>query len=227
MTVVPPNGGEVIGDSPDRRVEILCDDDAMNVTVSRFGPGPEGAACTCTTATATFYVLDGELTVRLGLEDEQRTVPEGSLARVPPDVVHGFRNASGNVMRYLTIHAPGCVFATYMRGLRDGVNVSYDPPADGGRPITLAEVSGDDELIESEALRVTRAREISETGGPVAYFALEGDLEIGWQPAAVARPCTRANTGCGLDCRVVMSSVQSASNSRIAGRSAWTMSPKS
>ena len=44
---------------------------------------------------------------------------------------------------------------------------------------------------------------------------------------AVAKPCTRARTGCGMDCSVVMSSVQSASSSRTAGRSASTTSRKS
>ena len=106
--VIPPGGGEVIGDSPDRRVEILSDHDALNATLSRFGPGREGADLHVHRHHSDlFYVLEGELTVRLGVEDRAGVVPAGSVARVPPDVVHGFRNASDADLRYLNFHAPG------------------------------------------------------------------------------------------------------------------------
>src|SRR4029079_3090113 len=39
ISVIPPRGGEVIGDAPERRVEILADHDTLNATWSRFGPG--------------------------------------------------------------------------------------------------------------------------------------------------------------------------------------------
>jgi hypothetical protein len=42
-TVIAPRAGEVVGDAPDRRVEILADHDALHATWSRFGPGREGA----------------------------------------------------------------------------------------------------------------------------------------------------------------------------------------
>ena len=63
-------------------------------------------------------------------------VPQGALARVPPLVVHGFRNGSDKEMRYLNFHAPGVGFADYMRGLRDGRPVDLRPgaAARGGRP---------------------------------------------------------------------------------------------
>ncbi len=38
-------------------------------------------------------------------------MPAGTLARVPPDVVHGFRNGSDAELRYLNLHAPGQGFA--------------------------------------------------------------------------------------------------------------------
>ena len=85
-----------------------------------------------------FYVLEGELTVRLGAEDRQVAVSAGSLAWVPPEVVHGFRNASDADMRYLNFHAPGCRFADYMRSLRDGEPLVLRPqdlpPTAGARP---------------------------------------------------------------------------------------------
>src|SRR3954447_5392703 len=107
-TVIPPGGGEVIGDSAERRVEILCDDDALHATVSRFAAGREGADLHIHRRhTDVFYVLEGELTVRLGVEDEPLGVPAGTLALVLPLVVHGFRNASDADVRYLNLHAPG------------------------------------------------------------------------------------------------------------------------
>jgi quercetin dioxygenase-like cupin family protein len=192
VTVIAPGAGEIIGDDPGRRVELLCDRGPLNATLSRFGPGMEGADLHVHREhTDFFYVLEGQLTVRLGTGDRQVPVPTGSLAWVPPGIVHGFRNAGDGVMRYLNFHAPGCGFATYMRGLRDGVKVRYDqhdPPPDGGLPIDGAVVSagtpaaeGVVALGETPALRVTRER--GATGarcaeGITAYYALEGDLRL-------------------------------------------------
>ena len=149
-TVIRPGGGEVVGDTPDRRVEILSDDDMLHATWSRFGPGREGADLHVHRRhTDLFYVLEGELTVRLGLEDDAVVAPAGTLARVPPLVVHGFRNGSGEELRYLNFHAPGVGFADYMRALRDGRTLTYDqepPPPDGGRPATEAAV-GENEFV--------------------------------------------------------------------------------
>jgi hypothetical protein len=39
-----PGEGEVVGDVPDRRVEILCDRDELVVTWTRFGPRRDGAS---------------------------------------------------------------------------------------------------------------------------------------------------------------------------------------
>ena len=185
--VIPPREGEVIGDSPQRRVEILCDRDALHATWSRFGPGREGADPHIHRRhTDVFYVLEGELTVRLGLEDDLVVVPQGALARVPPLVVHGFRNGSDKEMRYLNFHAPGVGFADYMRGIRDGRPVTYDqepPPAEGVRPASDA-VVGEPGLgvhVDIEALRVEEVR-----GAPAeplsageSLYVLEGELTLG------------------------------------------------
>ena len=48
-----PGEGEVIGDSDDRRVEILCDRDVLCATWTRFGPGRGGAIPTFTGTTPT------------------------------------------------------------------------------------------------------------------------------------------------------------------------------
>ena len=107
-TVIAPGAGEIVGDSPDRRVEILSDHDALHATWSRFGPGRAGADLHVHRRhTDLFYVLAGELTVCARHEGEEVLVPAGTLARVPPLVVHGFRNAGDVELRYLNFHAPG------------------------------------------------------------------------------------------------------------------------
>ena len=134
--VIPPGGGEVIGDTSRRRVEILSDDPSLNATWSRFGRRSVGADLHVhRDHVDLFYVLEGELTVRLGIEDEPVAVPTGTLARVPPLVVHGFRNRTDADMTYLNFHTPGQRFSDYLRALRDGRELSYDqhdPPEDGG-----------------------------------------------------------------------------------------------
>src|SRR3954449_6754503 len=112
LPVVAPGGGEVIGDAADRRVEILSDHDALHATWSRFGPGREGADLHVHRRHSDlFYVLAGELTVRLGPEGDEVVARAGTLVRVPPLVVHGFRNGSSAEVRYLNFHAPGQGFA--------------------------------------------------------------------------------------------------------------------
>jgi quercetin dioxygenase-like cupin family protein len=187
--IIPPGGGEVIGDSADRRVEILSDGEAVHATWSRFGPGREGADLHIhRDHTDLFYVLEGELTVRLGVEDEPAVVPKGALAQVPPLVVHGFRNGSDAELRYLNFHAPGVGFADYMRGLRDGRKVTYDqepPPAQGVRPASEA-VIGEPGLgvhVDIAAIRIAEVRSAPGDAPPPRtegerFYVLEGELVL-------------------------------------------------
>jgi len=201
--VVPPAGGEIVGDAPDRRVEILSDHDGLHATWSRFAAGRDGADlhvhrhhCDL------FYVLEGELTLRLGVEGEAVRLPAGTAARVPPYVVHGFRNASDADVRYLNLHAPGRQFADFMRALRDGRTppATYDqhaPPADGGRPIGEAVIGPAEVLDDRPGLRVTRLADIAQltmcevrrepgrAAAPVSYrdhavalYVLAGELAL-------------------------------------------------
>src|SRR5215210_2578391 len=170
--VIPPGGGEVVGDSPDRRVEILSDHDGLHATWSRFGPGRDGADLHIHRRhTDLFYVLEGELTVMLGHDGEEAPVAAGTLVRVPPLVVHGFRNAGERELRYLNLHAPGLGFADYLRGLRDGRAVSYDqepPPRDGVRPPTDAVIGGGADV---EEIWVSVRRREPGRGSPPAVCA--------------------------------------------------------
>jgi quercetin dioxygenase-like cupin family protein len=183
VSVTPPRGGEVIGDGPDRRVEILADHASLNATWSRFGPGRDGADLHVHRHHSDlFYVLDGELTVRLGPGGDEVTVPAGSVARVPPMVVHGFRNASDADVRYLNFHAPGCGFADYMRGLRDKRRVAFDqhePPADGGRPASEAQIA---ERADVEAISILERRHSEaphvHRDAVESLYVLEGAVDV-------------------------------------------------
>ena len=192
--LIEPGGGEVVGDSPERRVEILSDHEAVHATWTRYGPHREGADLHVHRRhTDLFYVLDGELTVRLGVEDRLVPVGPGTLVRVPPLVVHGFRNAAEGELRYLNFHAPGERFADFLRAMRDGRTFVYDqeePPEDGGRPIADAVIGGD-ERVGDGTLLLADVDEIgiAETTGPSSaahvhdrhvesLFVLEGEITV-------------------------------------------------
>jgi quercetin dioxygenase-like cupin family protein len=194
MTVIAAGGGEVVGDSPERRVEILSDHDAVHATWTRYGPHRDGADLHIHRRhTDLFYVLEGELTLRLGAEEELVALPAGCLVRVPPLVVHGFRNGGDAELRYLNFHAPGERFADYLRAMRDGRAFAYDqepPPEDGVRAITDAVIGGAERmgagatlLAEVDEIAIAELSEI-EGGRHVhdrhveAFYVLEGALTV-------------------------------------------------
>ena len=194
MTVIGAGAGEVVGDSPERRVEILSDHEHVHATWTRYAPHRDGADLHIHRRhTDLFYVLEGELTVRLGAADEQVAVPAGTLVRVPPLVVHGFRNAGDGELCYLNLHAPGERFADYLRAMRDGRSFVYDqetPPEDGGRPIADAVIGGDgfssdgvrlladvDEIAIAELSPVSGGEHVHARHYE-AYYVLEGSLEV-------------------------------------------------
>jgi mannose-6-phosphate isomerase-like protein (cupin superfamily) len=176
-----PGEGEVVGDSEERRVEILCDRDELHATWTRFGPYRDGADLHVHRQhTDLFYVLAGELTIMLGADGKESVAPAGSLVVAPPLVVHGFRNAGDAELRYLNFHAPGAGFADYLRGRRDGVDVAFDsedPPADGGRPATDAIVvppGTDGVLLERDEIRIEMRSEPGPALGRLTcVYALE------------------------------------------------------
>ena len=196
--MIAPAGGEVVGDSPDRRVEILCDHDALAATCARLGPRRDGADLHVHRHHSDlFYVLEGELTVRLRPPGEGVAVPAGTLARVPPLVVHGFGNEAETELRYVNLHAPGRGFAGYLRALRDGRTVAYDqelPPADGGRPATEAAIGGAEAvadgvalLADVEEIAISETRAAPGRPSPPAHvhrrhleslYVLEGELAL-------------------------------------------------
>jgi quercetin dioxygenase-like cupin family protein len=181
--LVLPGGGEIIGDAPDRRVEILSDQEPLAATWSRFGPHREGADLHVHRLhTDVFYVLGGELTVRLGVEDRHVAVPAGTLARVPPLVVHGFANVSDAEVRYLNFHAPGLGFADYLRALRDGRAPTFDqyPPGPDQAPPTADAVIGEAATVTEEiAITVTQTDDATgEVETLRSVYVLEGEMTL-------------------------------------------------
>jgi mannose-6-phosphate isomerase-like protein (cupin superfamily) len=168
---------EVVGDTPERRVEILCDRDTLVATWTRFGPYRDGASPHVHhTHSDLFYVLAGELTLLVGPERKERALPAGTLAFAPPLVVHGFRNGGDDELRYLNFHAPGGGFADYLRGLTPGFD-SEEPPADGGRAATDAVIvppGSDGVLVDRDEIRIeVRDEPEPSTGRLTCLYALD------------------------------------------------------
>jgi len=176
---IPPGSGEIIADTPERRVEVLSDIDPLHATTTRFGPRRNGADLHVHRLhTDLFYVLGGELTVRLGPDDRPVAVAPGTLARVPPNVVHGFRNAADDDLRFLNFHAPGQQFVDYLRALRERRRFSYDqydPPADGGLSPEDAAIGEELFVADRPGQRVTLLADVDEIG--IAEVASEPDVE--------------------------------------------------
>jgi len=144
--LVSPGDGETITDTERRHLVILAERDEISITRTRYAPGEHGPdPHVHREHTDAFYVLEGELTFVLGRENERIRVPAGGFAAAPPNVVHSFSNEGSVDAGYLNFHTPDKGFADYLRGRRDGRDVpfdSFDPPADGGRPVAEAIVSG-------------------------------------------------------------------------------------
>lgn len=183
LLLLPPGTGELIGDSPDRRIEILSDRDELHATWSRFGPRRDGADLHIHRRhTDLFYVLQGELTMKLGADGSETVAPAGTLVAAPPLVVHGFRNGSDAEVRYLNFHAPGAGFADYLRGLSSFD--SEDPPADGGRPVEDAVIAKGGLLVDRDEIRIEEVQRDSYSaanGGdedrPIeSFYVLAGEL---------------------------------------------------
>lgn len=198
--VIPPGAGEVIGDSPDRTVLVLSDRDELHATWSRFAAGRDGAGPHIhRDHTDLFYVLEGELTVKLA-DDEAVAARAGTLVSIPPMVVHGFRNASDADVKYLNLHTPGCGFIGYMRGLRDQEPIEFDQHdpegVEGLLPSSEIAIGGQGFVLEGESQRETLLCDIealaiseivAEQGAPTpephlhpdhveSFFVLEGEV---------------------------------------------------
>ena len=139
--------GEVIAMREGREAVLLTALPELTVTSYVLGPDQRGPAPHVHHEhTDAFYVLEGELAFVLGPGRERVAVGAGGLVAAPPNVIHTFNNESGAEVRFLNLHSPDGGFAEFMRGSRDGVEGvtfdTFDPPEDGGLPLSEAVVSG-------------------------------------------------------------------------------------
>jgi quercetin dioxygenase-like cupin family protein len=151
--LLAPGEGETTTDRPERTLRILAELEQLIVTWFRYEPGEKGPdPHVHHHHTDAFYVLEGELELSLGPQQETVRAIPGSFAAAPPDVVHTFRNSSGTTSVFLNIHAPSASFGDVLRGRgRDDFD-QHDPPPDGGRPFADAVFSHPDdaETLEHE-----------------------------------------------------------------------------
>jgi len=136
---------ETILREPTREISLLLAREAITITHARYAAGqPIAGPHVHNEHTDAFYVLEGELTFQLGPAADTITASPGDLLAVPPGVAHAFRNDSDRPARWLTIHARDGGFASFMRGLRDGLKTDWDiapVPAHGGLPASAAILS--------------------------------------------------------------------------------------
>ena len=160
---------EEISAQPHREVHLLAESPEVSVTWSRYAPGERGPdPHVHREHFDAFYVLEGELTFVVGPAAERITAMPGGIVAVPPNVIHSFVN-DGNVDAcWLNMHAPDTGFAHYLRDLRDGRRPhfdSFDPPDDGGRPVS-------DVVVTERHLVVLPELSIAERNG------VPGDEEV-------------------------------------------------
>jgi quercetin dioxygenase-like cupin family protein len=182
--------GETITARERRHVELLAAGGGLTVTWSRYAPGEPGPDLHVHREhTDAFYVLEGELTIRVGPAAERVTLAAGGFVAVPPGVVHTYD--SELEARWLNFHAPDCGFADYLRALRDGGPSrfdQFDPPADGGAPGATAIVAqrGEGERRDGALVRgappgLTVAEldlEAAAAAGASAWFVLAGRAAV-------------------------------------------------
>ena len=178
--------GETITDRPGRTIRILADVDLLTLSWFRYEPGEEGPdPHVHRRHTDAFYMLEGELEFGLGPEVQRLTGRPGKLAAAPPNVVHTFRNTSGSTAVFLNIHAPSMGFGDMLRARRDGREEDarrfdqFEPPEDGGRPLSDSVLSGpgEGERIESRSSLLVKA---GAHDGDGHLTLLEADLPPGY-----------------------------------------------
>jgi quercetin dioxygenase-like cupin family protein len=146
--------GEPISERERRRLVILYAQPELTVTWTRHAPGEAGTQLHIHHEHVdAFYVLDGELTLRLGPAGDPLKLGAGGFVAVPPYVVHAFRNESDADVSWLNFHAPDKGFADYLRGVA-GFD-DDEPPPDGGRPRADAIIAVPLDEVTVPGLRVS------------------------------------------------------------------------
>jgi mannose-6-phosphate isomerase-like protein (cupin superfamily) len=110
--------GEVL-ERPGRRAEVLVARDELVLFEFEMAPRADGARPHFHRQHVdSFFVLDGE--IEFTVAGETVHARSGEFVHVPPGVVHSFRNASGERVRFLNLHTPGMRFDEYIRRMDAG-----------------------------------------------------------------------------------------------------------
>lgn len=161
--------GEAVAKRPRRTVRVLFEHELLDASWARSAAGERGASPHIHLHHVdAFYVLEGELTFRVGPDLDAVRAGAGTFVLVPPHLVHGFDNDSDATATWLNFHAPSTGFLAWMRGGRANFDM-LEPPADGGRSADDAVVvrPGGGERFERED------RTITILGEEPQYSALE------------------------------------------------------
>jgi thiamine-phosphate pyrophosphorylase len=123
---------------------------------------------THTAHTDVFYVLEGELELRLG--DGTVRVPAGTCVAAPPLLVHGFRNPGEVGARFLNLHAPGVWARGQEYGLPRGDHDQFGPERASPAPRPFVSAPGDgDRLTKPHRLALVKVQ--SPDADVLEYFA--------------------------------------------------------
>jgi quercetin dioxygenase-like cupin family protein len=206
-SILAADAGEVVSDRAERTVRILTGHPLVDVTWSRYAAGERGTNPHIHLRHVdAFYVVEGELTFRLGPDGDAVAAPAGTFALVPPNVVHSFDNDSDATVRWLNFHAPGSGFVAYLRGDPSAFD-GGEPPADGGRSradviLTAAAASASRASAGRTVTVLARERQLAaaeivlaagavvdphrHAGALDAFFVLDGEVEFALDDTGVA-----------------------------------------
>jgi mannose-6-phosphate isomerase-like protein (cupin superfamily) len=110
--------GEIL-ERPGRRAEVLVARDELVLFEFEMAPETDGAGPHFHEQHVdSFYVLEGE--VELTVDGETVRARAGEFVHVPPGVVHSFRNAGAEHVRFLNLHTPGMRFDEHIRRMDAG-----------------------------------------------------------------------------------------------------------
>ena len=157
----------LVVDRPERTIHIRVASAEVVVTETRYQAGERGPELHVHHRHADcFYVLEGGLT--LTLENGERSLGPGSVALVPPDVVHTFRNDGPDDLRFFNFHAPGMGFDRYLQGLYDAEFTTpfdqHPAPEEGERDPSLVIAGAGEIVARRPALEVVLLGDAAELG---------------------------------------------------------------
>jgi quercetin dioxygenase-like cupin family protein len=110
--------GEVL-ERPGRRAEVKVARDELVLFEFEMAPETDGTGPHFHKQHVdSFYVLEGELEVTIAGQTSQPRA--GDFVYIAPGVVHSFKNASRERVRFLNMHTPGMRFDEYIRRMDAG-----------------------------------------------------------------------------------------------------------